>query len=113
MTTAPAAPALSWDELPYLPVSDPSFSVQSDAVREARAAGWCARTPYGLAVPRYDEVNSLIKDRRLRQGSWAWPQHNGVTGRFADWWAGWLLNIEGEDHARLRRLLNPAFSPRA
>ena len=20
---------------------------------------------------------------RLRQGSWAWPQHNGVTGRFA------------------------------
>ena len=36
-----------------------------------------------------------------------------MTGRFADWWAGWLLNMEGEDHARLRRLLNPAFSPRA
>ncbi|MCA0331060.1 MAG: cytochrome P450 [Actinobacteria bacterium] len=115
MTSTPVAPAaaLSWDELPYLPVSDPAFSVQSAAVREARAAGWCARTPYGLAVLRYDEVNSLIKDRRLRQGSWAWPQHNGVTGRFADWWAGWLLNIEGDDHARLRRLLNPAFSPRA
>ncbi len=115
MTSTPVAPAaaLSWDELPYLPVSDPACSVQSDAVREARAAGWCARTPYGLAVLRYDEVNSLIKDRRLRQGSWAWPQHNGVTGRFADWWAGWLLNIEGDDHARLRRLLNPAFSPRA
>jgi cytochrome P450 len=87
--------------------------VQSDAVRRARAQGWCARTPYGLAVLRYDEVNKLIKDRRLRQGSWAWPAHNGVTGRFADWWAGWLLNMEGEDHARLRRLLNPAFSPRA
>jgi cytochrome P450 len=109
---APAVP-LTWDELPYLPVSDPTFSVQSDAVREARDAGWCARTPYGLAVLRYDAVNRLIKDRRLRQGSWAWPAHNGVTGPFAQWWAGWLLNMEGEDHARLRRLLNPAFSPRA
>ena len=114
MTQTPDAPvaAVAWDDLPYLPVSDPSFSVQSQAVRDARAAGWCARTPYGLAVLRYDEVNRLVKDRRLRQGSWAWPAHNGVTGRFADWWAGWVLNMEGDDHARLRRLLNPAFSAR-
>jgi len=104
---------LTWDELPFLPVSDPSFSVQSEAVREAREAGWAARTPYGLAVLRYPQVNKLIKDRRLRQGSWAWPQHNGVEGPFADWWAGWILNMEGEDHARLRRLLNPAFAPKA
>jgi cytochrome P450 len=115
MTTTPDAPTatLSWDDLPYLPVSDPAFSVQSEAVREARAAGWCARTPYGLAVLRYAEVSKLIKDRRLRQGSWAWPQHNGVSGPFAAWWAGWILNMEGEDHARLRRLLNPAFAPKA
>lgn len=114
MTSAPThdAPALDAADLPYFPVSDPTFSVQSAVVREARDAGWCARTPYGLAILRYDEVNRLMKDRRLRQGSWAWPAHNGVTGPFADWWAGWLLNMEGEDHARLRRLLNPAFSPR-
>ena len=104
---------LSWDELPFLPVSDPTFSVQSQAVRDARDAGWAARTPYGLAVLRYAEVNKLIKDRRLRQGSWAWPQHNGVEGPFADWWAGWILNMEGDDHGRLRRLLNPAFAPKA
>ncbi len=100
------------EDLPFLPVSDPTFSVQSEAVRDARETGWCARTPYGLAILRYDEMSRLIKDRRLRQGSWAWPQHNGVTGMFADWWAGWILNKEGEDHARLRRLLNPAFSPK-
>jgi cytochrome P450 len=112
MTSAPVeefAP-LSWDDLPYLHVSDPSFSIQSDEVRAARDEGWCARTPYGLAILRYEETSALIKDRRLRQGSHAWPAHNGVTGRFADWWAGWVLNMEGEDHARLRRLLNPAFS---
>jgi len=111
MTSTPVDYApLSWDDLPYLNVSDPSFSIQSDEVRAARDAGWCARTPYGLAILRYEETSALIKDRRLRQGSYAWPEHNGVTGRFADWWAGWVLNMEGVDHARLRRLLNPAFS---
>src|SRR5690606_11463973 len=59
-----------------------------------------------------DEVSRLLKDRRLRQGSWAWPAHHGVDGPFADWWTRALLNLEGADHARLRRLLNPAFSPR-
>jgi hypothetical protein len=71
MTVLPAydGPSLDAADLPYFPVSDPSFSVQSDMVRAARESGWCARTPYGLAVVRYDEVNRLIKDRRLRQGS--------------------------------------------
>jgi cytochrome P450 len=99
-------------ELPFLNVADPGFSMTSDEVAAARASSWCARTNYGLAVLRYDAVKSLLKDRRLRQGSHAWPRHNGVTGPFADWWAHVLLNKEGGDHARLRRLVNPAFSPK-
>jgi cytochrome P450 len=35
-----------------------------------------------------------------------------VTGKFADWWLRILLNRAGEDHARLRRLASPAFSPK-
>jgi cytochrome P450 len=35
-----------------------------------------------------------------------------VTGKFADWWLRMLLNRVGDDHARLRRLANPAFSPK-
>ncbi|WP_029113654.1 cytochrome P450 [Mycobacterium sp. URHB0044] len=107
---------MSTDQLtdaPYLNLADPAFSVQSGEVRAAREQSWYARTPYGLAVLRYDEVGKLMKDRRLRQGSWAWPAHNGVTeGAFAHWWSRALLNIEGEDHHRLRRLMNPAFSPK-
>ncbi|OBC03397.1 cytochrome [Mycobacterium sp. 852013-50091_SCH5140682] len=100
-------------DAPYLNLADPAFSVQSADVRTARDENWYARTPYGLAVLRYDEVGKLMKDRRLRQGSWAWPAHNGVTeGAFAHWWSKALLNIEGEDHHRLRRLMNPAFSPK-
>jgi cytochrome P450 len=101
------------DTAPYFDVSDPTFSMQSEQVLEARERSWYARTNYGIAVLRYGEVSRLLKDRRLRQGSWAWPQHHGITsGPFADWWKDMLLNLEGEDHHRLRRLLNPAFSPK-
>lgn len=99
-------------EVPFLDVADPSFSVRSDEVRAARERSWYARTPYGVAVLRYDQVSRLIKDRRLIQGSAAWPAHHDVTGPWADWWTRCILNREGDDHARLRRLMNPAFSSR-
>ena len=99
---------------PYLDFSDPSFAVHSEQVHAARAQSWYARTNYGLAVLRAEEVRKLLKDRRLRQGSATWPAHNGVDrGPFVDWWSAALLNLEGEDHTRIRRLLNPAFAPRS
>ena len=99
-------------DIPFLRLSDPSFSIRSPEVREARERSWYARTPYGIAVLRYDDVGKLLRDPRLRQGSYAWPAHNKVTGKFADWWLRILLNRVGDDHARLRRLVNPAFSPK-
>ncbi len=99
--------------VPFLDVADPAFSVRSVQVRRARQASWYARTSYGLAVLRHDQVARLIRHPSLRQGSRLWPAHHGVTsGPFADWWASWVLNKEGEDHHRLRRALNPAFSRR-
>jgi cytochrome P450 len=95
-----------------LPIADPSFSVRSPDVIEAREKNWYARTPFGIAVLRYDEVKKLLFDLRLRQGSYAWPALNAVTGSFADWWSRMLLSREGTEHARLRRLANPAFSPK-
>lgn len=100
-------------EIPYLNISDPSFAMQSEELRNARAASWYARTNYGIAVLRYDEVSKLLKSPKLKQGSAQWPAHNGVHGGlFYDWWTKNLLVLEGEDHHRIRRLLNPAFSPR-
>lgn len=113
--TAPTLPlsAEPFAQAPYFDVTDPSFSVRSEQVRRARDEGWFARTPYGLAVLRNDQVNRLLKHPKVRQGSVAWPAHHGVTsGPFARWWASWILNKEGEEHHRLRRLLNPAFSNR-
>lgn len=99
-------------EIPFLRLSDPRFSIRSQEVREARERNWYARTPYGIAVLRYEDVGKLLRDPRLRQGSYAWPAHNDVTGKFADWWLRILLNRVGDDHARLRRLASPAFSLR-
>src|SRR6478752_6764815 len=99
--------------VPFFDIAEPAFSVTSAQVRQAREADWYARTSYGLAVLRYDQVSRLIRHPDLRQGSRLWPAHHGITsGLFADWWASWVLNMEGEDHHRLRRLLNPAFSRR-
>jgi cytochrome P450 len=108
-----AAVPVDQADAPVLDLSRPDFSVQSAEVHDARARSWFARTNLGIAVLRYDAVSELIKDRRLRQGSYAWPAHHGITdGPLAHWWSGMLLSKEGEEHARLRRLVNPAFSPR-
>ncbi|GGX98651.1 cytochrome P450 [Litchfieldella qijiaojingensis] len=105
-----AQPQLDSD---YLDVSDPSFVIHSQEVHDARERNWFARTNYGLAILRYEEMKQLLRHPKLRQGSAAWPRHNGVTeGPFSDWWNHVLLNLEGSDHARLRRLVNPAFSPK-
>lgn len=99
--------------VPYLDIADPSFAMHSQAVRDARAQHWYAKTNYGFAILRHAEVSKLIKDPRLIQGSAKWPDHNGVhTGLFHDWWTKSLLVLEGDDHHRIRRLLNPAFAPK-
>ncbi|GAY15047.1 cytochrome P450 [Mycobacterium sp. shizuoka-1] len=103
--------SLAFGEVPAFDVADPAFSITSEAVHAARERSWYATTPYGIAVLRYEQMNKLLKSRQLRQGSVAWPAHNGVTeGPFARWWSSWLLNKEGEEHRRLRRLMTPAFS---
>jgi cytochrome P450 len=96
----------------FLDLADPAFSVRSGEVHKARDANWYARTPYGIAVLRYEEVAALAKDPRLIQGSARWPSLNGASGLWAQWWLRIMLNREGEDHGRLRRLAMPAFSPK-
>lgn len=103
MTTSPA----------YLDMSDPLFAMASEEVRNARASHWYARTNYGIAVLSYEDVSQLMKSPKLIQGSAKWPDHHGVhDGVFHEWWSKNLLVLEGDDHHRIRRLSNPAFSPR-
>jgi cytochrome P450 len=100
------------EDAPYLDIQDPDFSIQSEEVKRARDQSWFARTPYGLAILRYDEMKAMIMHPSLRQGSYRWPAHNGTTGLWSQWWLRMMLNKEGADHMRLRKLGMPAFSPR-
>ena len=97
--------------MPFLDLAAPAFSTRSAAVRQARARHWCARTPYGLAVLRHREVGQLLRDRRLRQGSYAWPKIMALEGSFAGFWTRSVISQEGPAHRRLRALAVPALAP--
>lgn len=98
------------DALPFLDLAYPQFSTRSAQVRAARDEHWCARTPYGLAVLRYREVGLLLRDRRLRQGSHAWPDKHGLQGAFAGFWKRSVISREGTPHRALRDLCVPVLS---
>lgn len=99
--------------VPSFDLSDPDFSTSGPEVAQARDASWYAETNWGWAVLRHAEGGEVLRDRRFRQGNARWPEQNGITsGLFAGWWRETLLSLEGDDHARLRRLLMPAFRNR-
>jgi cytochrome P450 len=96
--------------LPHLNISDPSFSTRSVEIKKARDHSFCATTPFGLAILRYKEVGQLLRDRRLRQGSYAWPEKNKLTGSFGDFWTRSVIGQEGDYHRKLRDILVPSLS---
>ena len=101
-------------EVAFFDLFDLAFQPDAPEVHAAREACWYARTPLGYAVLRYDEVAALLRDRRLRQGGVESLAAQGITaGPLADWMRMVILNIEGEQHARLRHLVSKAFTPRA
>jgi len=97
----------------YFDLADPSFDVTSETVHRTRDERWWVETSYGWAVLDHEHGSALLKDRRFQQGNARWPEQNGIhSGRFAGWWKETLLSLEGDDHARVRRLLMPAFRNR-
>ena len=110
------APFTFWDTiigmtLPFLDLRDPSFSTRSDAVRAARDIGWSARTPFGFAVLRHREAGQILRDRRFRQGSHAWPSRVALTGSFADFWTSSVIAQEGSGHKLQRQIALDALAP--
>lgn len=98
----------------FFDILDPEFRVDSPEVRAAADTSWWARTPIGIAVLRYQECVTLLRDRRLRHGSVDTLAAYGVTtGLFADWLRTMLLNLEGHAHQRQRQLVSKAFTQRS
>lgn len=99
---------------PVIDVFSPAYAANPFRVtREAREVSWIAQTPLGWMVLAYEDVVPLLKDRRLRTPGPDLLVMQGVTsGPFFDAWTNSLLNVEGDRHTRLRRLVAKAFFPR-
>ncbi len=91
-------------ELPFIDFTTPSFSTRSEFIKKAQKNFWCARTSLGLVIFSYKHVGKLLRDRRLRQGSYAWPSRQNAEGSFADFWRRSVISQEGLQHERLRLL---------
>jgi len=90
------------------------FRIDSPAVRAAAERHWYATTPLGPAVLRYEDCAAILRDKRFRQASADHLAEQGITdGPLADMWRDLILNIEGDRHGRLRRLVSQAFTPKA
>lgn len=105
----PASP-----EVPFFNIFDPEFNFNSAEMTAAQDRSWYAASPVGLLVLRYAEVQELLRDRRLdHNGKRYMEQTCGVfSGPAYDWFVPMIVNRDGEDHLRLRRLMNKTFTPR-
>ena len=75
---------------------------------------WLAKFTFGYVVLTYDDVASLLRERRLHQASQLVAQlFAGEGTELDDLDRDGLLSAEGERHARLRRLVAAPFAPRA
>jgi cytochrome P450 len=84
------------------------------AIAEARRHHWLARSPMGFSLSRQEDCVSILRDKRFHNALSLLRQMNGLepddpeNERRQS-----ILSMEGNDHARLRRLVAPAFTPAA
>ena len=82
------------------------------AVEVAQAQNWLAKMEIGYCVTRLEDVTAILRDKRFHSALSLLPQMSGLpelaeeTSRRES-----ILSMEGEEHARLRRLVAPAFTP--
>jgi cytochrome P450 len=80
----------------------------------AREQHWLARMPLGYSVTRYDDVVAVLRDRRFHSALGMLATMSGVSDPdLSARQQRSILGMEGDEHARLRRLVAPAFTPKA
>ncbi len=111
---ASGAPSVEDLDLPMLDILGMDRAEAVAAMAGARERGWLARSLLGFAVTTYDDAVALLRDRRFHSALSLIPAMSGVApeesfmGRRRS-----ILAMEGAEHARLRRLVAPAFTPAA
>jgi cytochrome P450 len=100
-------------DVPFLDVVDPAFDFNSPEMADAQRRSWYAKSPVGILVLRYTEAQELLRDQRLNHNGKGYLEMNGIfEGPIYDWFVPMIVNHDGDDHRRLRSLVNKAFTPR-
>ncbi len=99
---------------PFIDTLSAAYDLDIHAAhRAARERSWYATTPLGLVFLDYESVHWLLHEKRFRlQGNDALDLAGIRSGRLREWFGQILSNKEGEPHARLRRVVSRAFTPR-
>ena len=84
--------------------------LQQEAAREH----WLVKGNLGYAVLHYDDVVAILRDKRWHSAASKIAELSGVSDpEFLRRRRVSILTAEGDEHTRLRRLVAPAFAPRA
>jgi cytochrome P450 len=99
-------------DLPYLDTVGLERREAVDAIAAARSVHWLARSELGYTVTRQQDVTAILRDQRFHSALSMIeesPEMQGSSTR--DGRSESILTMEGPGHARLRRLVAPAFTP--
>jgi cytochrome P450 len=100
--------------LPTLETAGLERSEVLSVIGRARTEHWLARTPIGFMLTEYRDAVAVLRDRRFHSALSLLPAMAGVeSDRYLESRRRSILAMEGDEHARLRRLVAPAFTPAA
>src|SRR3954447_527523 len=103
-------------EVPQFDYLDPALRGPRfhERMRELRAESWIAQSPLGWFVLDREAVEFFLRSRKLTFPGMKVAEVFGVTdGPLYEEIRRNILNVNGDDHRRLRNLVNPALTPRA
>jgi cytochrome P450 len=102
-------------DAPFLDLFADDFRADpAPVIAKLRAETPVVRTAIGCLVIARDQVHALLSDPRLESSLVQLVRMQGVgAGPIAELVASSLLALDGADHARVRRLVSHAFTPRA
>jgi cytochrome P450 len=103
-------------DLPHFDYFDPDLRAGRfhEVMLDLRAGGWLARNEVGVFVLDREAGEFFLRSRSATFPGLELARMFGITdGPLAEEMRRNILHVNGDDHRRLRNLVNPAFTPRA
>ncbi len=100
-------------DLPEIALFDLDRWQALEALREVGGRHWLARNPLGYSVTAYEDCVAILRDRRFHSALSLLPGMDQLDDGTQRRERESILSMEGENHQRIRRLVAPAFTPKA